>query len=303
MVLHPFLLSKSVLVAYYDNALDFDGGMTLKIKKVFILGGDKRSLYARDYFASEGYSVSSFGIGKENESLADLKEADIAVMGLPATKDGFVNMPLSDKKITFEEVMAKCPVGSLVFGGRFSEMDYSLAKKAGVLLQDYSEDEVFKSENALYTAEGIIKYLVENTAKSVRDLNILITGYGRISQMLCSLLVSWPCSLTVYARRSPARARCALLGVDTISELKELSGYDVIINTVPADIFNGEALSSVSEGAVIFDVSERPGFVNKELCHTHGIKLLYLPGIPLTSAPRSAGITAAKAIERFTEGN
>lgn len=274
----------------------------MEAKKIFVLGGDKRSIYIAKYFMGKGHSVNCFGLENCNEDFDEIKKADIIVMGLPAIKDGFVNMPFSDEKITFEEIMKRCSKGSLVAGGRFKEEDYLLAKDAGVVLWDYSEDEIFKLENAFYTAEGIVKYLVENTTKSVLNLSILVTGSGRISGELCNLLSSWPCNLTVYARKELARIGFGLKGYNVLSCLGDLYGYDVIVNTIPADIFTEGTLSTVKKDALIMDVSERPGFVNKDLCHLYGVKLLYLPGIPLTSAPQSAGITAAKAIERFSLG-
>ena len=298
-----FLLSHSAGCAYYNIALDFDGGMILEAKKIFVLGGDKRSEYIAGYFAGKGYEVAGFGVGNYNENPDEIKNADIIVLGLPAIKDNFVNMPFSEDKITFTKLLKKCSKGSVVAGGRFKSEDYLLAQKAGVVLWDYSEDEIFKSENAFYTAEGIVKHIVENTQRSVAHLGILVTGYGRISRELCRLLSVWPCSLTVYARKELARSHCGFQGINTISELDNLSGYDVIVNTVPADIFTEYIISTVKKDALILDVSARPGFVNKEMCAHYGVKLLYLPGIPLTSAPQSAGITAAKAIERFTEGN
>lgn len=272
----------------------------MEAKKIFVLGGDKRSIYIADYFISNGYEVNCFGLAKHTESPDKIREADIIVMGLPAIKEGFANMPLSDVKITFEEVLRLCRKGAVVAGGRFKEKDYILATNSGIVLWDYSEDEIFKLENAFYTAEGIVKYLVENTSESVRDISILVAGSGRISGELCRLLSAWPCKLTVYARKELARVSCNFHGYNTLSELKDLSGYNVIVNTIPADVFSEDAISSAKKDALILDVSERPGFVNKDLCRLYGVKLLYLPGIPLTSAPQSAGITAAKAIERFS---
>ena len=49
-----FLLAKCVCFAYYDNALDFIGGMILKVNRVFVLGGDLRSVYIADYFRKKG---------------------------------------------------------------------------------------------------------------------------------------------------------------------------------------------------------------------------------------------------------
>lgn len=272
-------------------------------KRLLVYGGDLRSQYIEKYFCNKGYIVESFGLTKEEKEPFGGGEYDIAVLGLPAVKDGFVNCPNSQIKLSFKDFVSSLKGVWCIAGGRFGNEEISLAQSMGIKIFDYSEDEIFMTENALYTAEGTIAELVLNTKASVNGMKILITGYGRIAKALCNLLSVWPCDITVYARRESQRAICETRKIKTVSNVLDLTSYDCIINTIPADVFEKKALSGVKKDSVVIDLSQRPGYVNKELCKSLGINLLYLPGIPLKSAPQSAGIAAAKAVERFTEGN
>jgi len=270
----------------------------LKKGNIFLCGGDKRSVYMAEYFSGEGYKVDTYGHG-HGESLEGILRADMIVLGLPAVKNGMVNMPLCDKELPFDELLAMCPKDALLTGGRFTQKDLSLAKEHNIRIKDYSEDEIFQLENALYTAEGTLCAMIENTPCSLCGMKILVTGGGRISKALGSLLACAPCKVSFYARSELQRIFFAMQGYDVLSCLADLSEFDVVINTVPADILSRDALKMLKKDSVIIDLSERPGFVDKEACAELGIKLVYLPGLPLASAPRSAGITAAGAAERI----
>jgi len=273
----------------------------LEIKKVFLCGGDKRSLYMAEYFKKQGYGVQSFGYGEPGENLGGIREADITVLGLPAVKNGYVNMPLSDEKLSFSDLLSKCKKGSVTAGGRFTPKEYVEAERVGICLKDYSADEIFQVENAFYTAEGALSALIGATDLSLNHMKILIAGSGRISKALCMALNGFGSSLCVYARSETERCRFAMQGIETLSAIGNLGEYDAIINTVPADIFPESAIRSMNKNSVILDLSASPGYVDKKCCEKYNIKLLYLPGIPLSSAPQSAGITAAKAIERIVK--
>ena len=275
----------------------FLGGIL--VESIFVCGGDVRSEYIGQYFISCGFNVSSFGCGKEDESFKDAKKCDVVILGLPALKDGMVYMPRSDKKLELPELLSGLKSGSFLFGGRFSDSDIALASSFGITAFDYSEDEIFQTENALYTAEGALCTIIENTDISLCGMKILVLGGGRIAKALCALLANAPCTTDVYARREIQRTFFSMRGHRVTDTLSGFDGYDVVVNTIPADIFPEGIVATAEEGALIIDLSARPGYVPKDMCEKYSLRLCYLPGIPLKSAPRSAGIAAAKAIQRM----
>ncbi len=295
-------MSKSRKTAYYNIALDLNGGIGMKLKRVFICGGDMRSVYMAEYFKKKNIDVRLYGHSPKDK-FDGLNNAEVAILGLPAVKDGMVYMPGCQRKMTFYEFLKECPPKISVCGGRFTLKEYSEAEALDIKLFDYSEDEVFQIENALYTAEGAVARVIESTPCSLHYCRILIVGYGRIGKTLAKLMSGRMQNVAVYARKERARAECKVNGIEAVSELSCCDKYDVIINTVPYTLFDDNLLSSTKKDVLIVDLSASPGYVDKELCRKNDRKLLYLPGVPLWSAPQSAGISAAEAVERFTEGN
>lgn len=275
----------------------FLGGIL--VESIFVCGGDIRSEYIKEYFALGGYCVSSYGHGKEDESFKDARRSDVVILGLPALKDGMVYMPRSDKKLEFPELLSGMKSGSFLFGGRFSPADIALASSFGITAFDYSEDEIFQTENALYTAEGALCTIIENTDISLCGMRILVLGGGRIAKALCALLANTPCTVDVYARRELQRTFFLMRGNRAVEAVSDFSSYDVVVNTIPADIFPESVVATAKKGTLAVDLSARPGYMPKDMCEKYGLKLCYLPGIPLKSAPRSAGIAAAKAVQRI----
>ena len=174
----------------------------MRAKSIFVCGGDMRSAYIAEYFRKKGHLVSTYGHDCSEESFENVLEAEVVVLGLPAVKEGMVYMPLKNEKILFSELLKKCGVGTIVCGGRFTDSEKLVAEKYNVTLWDYSEDETSQIENALYTAEGALSKLIENTPVSVKDCRILVAGYGRIGKAIANLINGGLWDVCVYARRS-----------------------------------------------------------------------------------------------------
>jgi dipicolinate synthase subunit A len=234
-----------------------------------------------------------------NESLNEIADSDAVILGLPAIRDGHVYMPLSSEKLSFGELLSYCRKDTVVFGGGFKSDSLALAENLKIKCKDYLKDEIFALENALYTAEGALSEIIRSTDMSLCGMKILVAGGGRIARALCSLVANAPCITDVYARSGIQRTFFEMRGNRTFDILPPLEGYDVVVNTVPADIFSRSALESAGGKPLVVDLSARPGYVCQKTCAELGIKLLYLPGIPLKSAPRSAGISAAMAVWRM----
>ena len=266
-------------------------------KRIFVYGGDLRSVYMAEFFKKMGYPVVFGGHDADGHgSLEDVSGCTALVLGLPAIRDGYVYTPNWQGKTKLEDILCRADKNMLVAGGKFTLGDRETADKYNVRLFDYADDEVFQTENAFYTAEGALSVLISNTSRSLREQRVLVAGYGRIAEVLSSMLFLMGCSVEVYARSPIARAKCQNKGAKALGVLDGLNRYDAIINTVPADIFSEELLSFVKKDSVIIDLSARPGYVDKGICQKLNIKLIYLPGLPLSSAPCSAGEAAARAV-------
>ena len=86
---------------------------------IAIIGGDLRQRLVADELKKCGYKVSEYAVNGE-EPVAELsqtvKDADIAVLPLPASRDGFhVN---SQANIRFDVLADYLPYGCRIFAGR-----------------------------------------------------------------------------------------------------------------------------------------------------------------------------------------
>lgn len=273
-------------------------------KKIIMCGGDMRSVYMANFFKERGFDVSACFIDDEilksekirkTDLSGDFSGADALVFGLPATMNGMVYAPLS-KGENFADVLRKFSKDTLVCGARFKDADISLAKGFDVF--DYSEDETFKLENAVYTAEGALEAVIKNTSRSLGEMSVFVGGYGRIARVLSGYLKNMGSRVTVYARRAEVRDEAKSQGLFTVENAENLGDYDVIINTAPAKIFKKVALAEVKKDALIVDLSARPGYVSKDDCENLNLNLIFLPGLPSVCAPRSAGEAAGRAVLR-----
>ena len=268
-------------------------------EKIFVCGGDIRSVYAAEFFAANGYEVDTFGLKKEKQKdLSCAKDADIVVLGLPCANGDMINMPLADCRVEIGELFEVLKKGTLVFAGAVNEKIRNASQRCSLVINDYSQNEVFMEENALYTAEGTLCEIIQRTEKSLCDTKILVTGSGRIADALAVLLLSSPAKVTICARSDTKRACFCRMGFETLWPAGDMSEYDVIVNTVPCDIIGEDSLKSIRKDALILDLSQRPGYVNKDLCKKYCLNLVCLPGIPRLSAPRSAGEAIARAVLR-----
>jgi dipicolinate synthase subunit A len=65
--------------------------------------------------------------------------------------------------------------------------------------------------------------------------------------------------------------------------------YDVVINTVPAQLVNKHVIARFKEGVFLLELASEPGGFDKEAVKRSGIRFLRASGVPAKVAPVSAG--------------
>ncbi len=269
-----------------------------------IIGGDMRMQYLAEIFSDSGHIVKLAGHDFNNTLCSDIilcndvknlaDTSDIIILGLPAVKHGEINTPLYSGKILTEELIENLNHGSTVYGGKVEKITADEFKNNGIRLIDYCENDMFAWQNAVSSAEGCLKLIMDNISETVCSLPCLIAGYGRIGKKLSDLLKKMDASVTVAARRESALNEASVFGFDTcrISEIgKNISDKRVIINTVPSMIFNEDILNSCKDKLII-DLASMPGGVDFKYAGENGIKVIHALGIPGKYAP----VTSAKII-------
>ena len=288
-----------------------------------LIGGDARQAAIAVHLRDMGFTVRTFGCGTDlPEGITCCRTPREAASGaigillpLPATRDGeTVFCPLEpDATVTFaeiEELLNKTTVKYL-FGGNLPQ-DFVCRVRAAhasytedpVTVTDYTSREDVQIHNAHITAEGAVVMAAGMIPVTLRGAHVAILGYGRIGQQLARLLISLGAFVTVLARRTEALAlaethgcKTARLGADTRILFR---GFDIIMNTVPARLFDEKLLSCIDPDTLILDLAPNPGVADAAVARTvreqTGLQIVPAPAIPGKYAPVSAGQVLASAV-------
>lgn len=141
-------------------------------------GNKQKCLY--DYLIFHNYSaklVTNF----------NLTEYKYIVASIPFSKDGenvncdfYTSFPIT----TFISLLKP---GQILFGGGFKGSVVSHCMNSGIKAIDILNIPDFYRNNAFYTAEGLLGYIISNTNFSLKASNILVLGYGKCGSEICNL--------------------------------------------------------------------------------------------------------------------
>lgn len=285
-------------------------------KTITVLGGDARQVALAEYFGAAGFSVRAWGLPQAALSLSvtptehwqeAVKEADVVVLPLPASPDSkYLNVPQAgaepQKPPRISEIAHALPTHTLLAGGRFSPALKEMMREIGVHFFDYFESELLQQRNAIPTAEGAIEVLMREIPRTVKDLPVAVSGFGRVSRALVELLLAMGAKVTVAARKDAAldEARamgCRTVKIDGRDALFALShGYAAIFNTVPYWLFDERILKQLSRETLLIDLASSPGGVDANAAAALGIRVIWALSLPGKYAPKTAGEIIAETI-------
>lgn len=193
------------------------------------------------------------------------------------------------KKITNEIDLIKS--GSLVFGGNQRSDVLQFFKNNNIEYYNFMQDEVFTIENAKLTAEGVLNELITATPCSIFENNVLVLGSGRCGQTLVQLLnkIGVQNTVATFHEKSYEKAHLFTNNVIYKAELEQqIFKFDVIINTVPVEVLNEQALQQLQKNAVIIEVASMQS-INESLLKKYNINYILAPALPKKVSAQSAG--------------
>lgn len=276
--------------------------------KFSIIGGDLRIIELSKMLARDGNKLYVYGLEKVEELKDDeniimcrnlqkaVKNSDIIIGPIPFSSNGKeINTPSSDNKILIEELMQYINAKTLIAGSVASEV-YDMASKENVEIIDIMKKEELAVLNAISTAEGAIEIAMANTNRIIHGSKVLILGFGRIGKVLAKKLEGLSAKVTCAARKNEDLAWIKSYGYEkiNINEIgKELSEYDIIINTVPQLILNEENIKYIKDDCLLIDLASKPGGVDQKATDERNLKFIWALALPGKVAP----ITSAEFIK------
>ena len=162
----------------------------MNIRKLLTVGGDERMLYTSQSLAEKGLDVEIFApsppagfehmrpTGDKSIDSATAR-ADAVILPLPVSRDG---VHLNSSPLTLNELSDTLERGQTVFAGMMDGALKSSFFKKGIRVFDYFEREELAVNNAVPTAQGVIKIAMENMKITLHGARCAVTGYGRYAR-------------------------------------------------------------------------------------------------------------------------
>lgn len=266
--------------SYYIN-------MSTTNKQVFIVDTqDERLRYLKKYLSAEGYAVLNYLPEDTYEHRNDQEHIFIFPPYTAITQE--IAQKLSEK----------CTVFAMRCFDSFAEQTLELKQITPVF---YNDDETLLVQNAALTAEGTLAFVINNTPKSIKDLKVLVLGYGRVGKALVKIMTDNR-AYTVAAtndRYEIALARvCAFEAYSVEEGLFRINEFDCVINTIPKLLLKGERLWQICKNVLIVDLASLPGGVDIDAAIHSGLNAHRLTGVPSKVAPKTAAKYLFESIKR-----
>ncbi|MEG0979821.1 MAG: dipicolinate synthase subunit DpsA [Oscillospiraceae bacterium] len=274
------------------------------------IGGDVRQIYTTQCLNERGFIANAYGfdtlkkVSVPRFEYSNLKTAinysDAIVLPLPTSRDGIsLNCPYSVEEIMLDEILKMLRPKQFVFGGMVSKNLRSQFLEHNLLLFDYFEREELIVKNAVPTAQGVIKLIMEELPITVHGSKIAVTGFGRTSRVLVRMLKGLGADVTVVARNLGDLAFVEIEGCRPVTFAdfdKKSIKLDIIINTVPALVLDEQILRSLKKDCLIIEIASAPFGIDFEKAETLGLRVIQAGSLPGKAAPKTAGEIIADAI-------
>lgn len=158
------------------------------------------------------------------------------------------------------------PEGIVIVGG-------NLHCLPGYQTIDLLKDPEYLAENAAITARCAIDLI----GKELKDLPVLVLGWGRIGKCLGKFLGDAGAKVTIAARKEADVAMIRALGyegvfIDQVAPL--LPKFGAVLNTVPAMVL---PTFRCNPGCVLLELASRPGMAGNNIVRASGLPGKYAP--------------------------
>lgn len=265
-------------------------------KNIWVVGGDRRQVYLAGLLREDGHTLHTVGLGEKERGLTDLALAHCVILPLPVLgKNGRIHTPLSQEKIDLSQVLDHMRPGQVLCGGMVSPEVREAGERADLQVFDYYAREECMVANAVPTAEGAVQVAMEQMPFTLHSARVLVLGFGRVGKLTAHRMRALGARVTVAAADYGDLAWAAAYNYESIrlEELAcELGGFQLIVNTIPAQVLDARRLAWVDPAVFILDLASAPGGVDLIRGEELGLHILQAPGLPGRTAP----VTAAAAI-------
>ena len=276
---------------------------------IWVVGGDQRQARLAQLLSQDGHTVYTYALDLVQDlsgpipqsSAQSISLADCVILPLPVTQgeEGLLNAPLSAGDHPLTDILDRLSPGQFLCGGRTDPQVRALAQDRGLTLRDYFAREELTVANAVPTAEGAVQLAMEHLPITIHGSRVLVLGFGRVGKLTAQRFHALGARVTVAARRYDQLAWAQAMGFDgeLLSRLEGcLCGFDLIVNTIPAQVLGRKELAFVKEDCIIRDLASMPGGVDLGAAGELGRTVIWCLSLPGKVAPVTAGAAIQTAI-------
>ncbi|MDR0859204.1 MAG: hypothetical protein LBN97_09260 [Oscillospiraceae bacterium] len=227
-----------------------------------IIGGDAR------------FTKLSEALERDGHTLSAIDTAENVILPLPFDWD--------------DQIMRVLKPSQRIFAGRVSALDAERARANGLHIRDYFAREELAVLNAVATVEGAVEIAMRETAVTIWRSESLVIGFGRLGKLLAHRLRALGARVVVSARSYSDKAWIAAYGYEAAdsSDLNTgLAAFDLIFNTVPADVLGREQLAGINLNCLCIDLASKPGGIDINTAGELGIRAIWALSLPGRVAP------------------
>ena len=271
-----------------------------------LMGGDDRIVRLCALLRADGHQVRPFALERAlpdcaPDAAAALAGADCVILPLPCERDGVLNAPYGTQAHDFASLLATAPAGTVVCAGKAGEVLRAVCQRQKLALCDYFIREDFSLQNAELTAEGALGLLLQGE-NALEGSRVLIVGFGRIGRLLALKLRALNVCVTVATRKSEDRVLARAFGCRAIRPTEATAEpWDAVVNTAPAQLFDGEAIRAFG-GARLLELASPPYGFDFAAAETLGKPVELAAGLPGKTAPAAAAAAIRDAVYAIMEG-
>lgn len=240
---------------------------------------DKRNVYLKQFLEKKGKVVYSFDEIKKHHTF---KYGDAFIFS-PAKK--------------FDETsISALPSGIKLYCGALPEKLQKILNQKKIQYVNLLENETFAIKNAQLTAEGVLSLIIENSEKSLNDNKILILGAGRVAKSLANLfkMLNLKYAIASYNKNKfPENNYFAQKNYLGKTFVRDLPRFDVIVNSIPAKIFDDKMLLKINKDTIFIETASTPCLDEQKTQH---FKYIKAPGLPQKYCASTAGKLMMKNI-------
>lgn len=277
---------------HHDPVADAPG--ELPTPSLLIIGGDRRNTCLATRLAAAGLAVRTLALDDKSAIPAwhdpVWHSFSVIVGPIPFSEDGkTLHAPRHAERIAIVDFLDALADTATLYAGTLPANAHPRCRTV-----DLTRNLALYDRNLVATAEGVLQTLLNQIEFTLAGSDVLVAGYGKVGRIVAQRLSALDARVTVYSADPDERAH--IPPPLRNAELSDLSSYRIVINTIPARVFDARNLPTLDRSALLLDVASFPGGVDSSFAEKIGLQLLRAPGLPGRKAPETVAAAMSEVI-------